>query len=53
MLRLNIDDEADRLYALTFLSTPTGQALLTRSKTGNVIDHLSADDLAAIEVPFF
>lgn len=52
MLRLNIDDEADRLYTLTFLSTPTGQALLTRSKTGNVIDHLSADDLAAVEVPF-
>lgn len=52
MLRLNIENEADRLYTLTFLSTPTGQALLTRSKTGNVIDHLSADDLAAVEVPF-
>jgi hypothetical protein len=52
MLRLHIEDEADRLYALAFLSTPTGQALLTRSKTGNVIDHLSADDLGAVEVPF-
>ena len=38
MLRLHIADETDRLYVLAFLSTPTGQALLTRSKTGNVID---------------
>lgn len=53
MLRLHISDETDRLYALTFLSTSTGQALLTRNKTGNVIDHLSADDLAATQVPFF
>jgi hypothetical protein len=52
MLRLHIENENDRLYALAFLSTPTGQALLTRSKTGNVIDHLSADDLASVEVPF-
>ncbi|GGP91866.1 hypothetical protein [Streptosporangium pseudovulgare] len=52
MLRLNIENESDRLYALTFLSTPTGQALLTRSKTGNVIDHLSAEDLGAVQVPF-
>lgn len=52
MLRLHIDDEGDRLYTLAFLRTPTGQALLTRSKTGNVIDHLSPRDLGAIRVPF-
>lgn len=52
MLRLTIDDEADRLYTLAFLSSPTGQALLTRSKTGNVIDHLSSWDLGAVPVPF-
>ncbi|MFT4210747.1 MAG: hypothetical protein QM626_02660 [Microbacterium sp.] len=53
MLRLHIDDESDRFYTLAFLSTQTGQALLTRSKTGNVIDHLSADDLSGVGVPFF
>lgn len=53
MLRLQIDDEEERFYTFAFLRTPTGQALLTRSKTGNVIDHLSAGDLAAIPVPFF
>lgn len=53
MLRLYIDDEDARFYTLAFLKTPTGQALLTRSKTGNVIDHLSADDLSAVQVPFF
>ena len=52
MLRLHIKNEQDRLYALTFLSTPMGQALLTRNKTGGVIDHLSAKDLGAVEVPF-
>jgi len=53
MLRLVILDEHERFYTLAFLSTPSGQALLTRSKTGGVIDHLSADDLAAVQVPFF
>jgi hypothetical protein len=52
MLRLYIEAESDRYYTLAFLSTQTGQALLTRNKTGNVIDHLSATDLAAIRVPF-
>lgn len=53
MLRISVEDEVDRFYLLAYLSTPTGQALLTRSKTGNVIDHLSADDLAGVMVPFF
>lgn len=53
MLRLYIDDEDDRFYTFAFLRTPTGQALLTRNKTGNVIDHLSATDLGAVRVPFF
>lgn len=53
MLRLTIEDERFRLYVLAYLGTPTGQALLTRSKTGNVIDHLSADDLGAVSVPLF
>lgn len=53
MLRIRVENETDRFYLLAYLSTPTGQALLTRSKTGNVIDHLSADDLAGVMVPFF
>ncbi len=52
MLRVTIDDVSERLYALAFLSGATGQALLTRSKTGNVIDHLSASDLSAVPIPF-
>lgn len=51
MLRLTIEDSVDRAYVLTFLMTPTGQALLTRNKTGAVIDHLSAEDLRAVRVP--
>lgn len=52
MLRLYIPDERDRLYALAYLSTATGQSVLTRNKTGGVIDHLSARDLGEVEVPF-
>lgn len=52
MLRLHIESESDRFYVLAFLGTQTGQSLLTRNKTGNVIDHLSANDLASIRVPF-
>lgn len=53
MLRVYIEDEELRLYTLAFLSTPTGQSLLARSKTGAVIDHLSAKDLSRVEVPVF
>lgn len=51
MLRLEIDDERMRAYAFTYLATKTGQSLLRRSKTGAVIDHLSAADLSSVEVP--
>lgn len=53
MLRLRIAPVDERLYVMTFLSSPTGQALLTQNKTGGVIDHLSAVDLSAVAVPMF
>jgi hypothetical protein len=52
MLRVNIDVPETRTYVLAYLSTPTGQALLRRNKTGAVIDHLSPKDLATVEVLF-
>ena len=51
MLRIKIDDERDRFYTLAYLSTPTAQSLLTRSRTGVVIDHLAPAEVAAVEVP--
>lgn len=52
LIRIEIEDEADRFYTLAFLCTPTGQALLRRDKTGSVIDHLSVGLVEQLLVPF-
>ncbi len=52
LIRIEIDDEIERYYVLAFLSTPTGQALVRRDKTGSVIDHISVSHLADAVVPF-
>lgn len=51
MIRIEISDPHMRAYALAFLKTPTGQALLRRGKSGSVIDHLTTADVAAIPIP--
>lgn len=51
MLRIEIGDEALRHYALAFLRTSLAQALLRQGKTGSVIDHISEDHVAALQVP--
>lgn len=51
MIRVQVDDEALRYYLLTFMQTPTGQALLRRGKSGSVIDHLTVADVGAVPVP--
>ena len=52
MVRVSIDDNADRFYTLAFLRTPTGQHLLRGDLSGSVIDHITVDQVAAISVPF-
>ncbi len=51
MVRIAIDDERLRHYVLGFLTSPTGQALLRRDKTGSVIDHISPSHVQDLEVP--
>lgn len=53
MIRITVDDEATRHYVLAYLKSATGQAMLRRSKTGSVIDHLSEKQVAGQEVPIF
>ncbi len=53
MLRLEIDNEEMRYYTLAYLKSPTGQAMIRRSKTGSVIDHISVSHLAGQEIPLF
>lgn len=51
LIRIDISDIPLRNYVFVFLSTWIGQAVLHSSKTGSVIDHLSAVDIGNIKVP--
>lgn len=53
MIRIEIEDENLRVYTLAFLQSPTGQQLLRQGKTGSVIDHISKDHIASLELPIF
>lgn len=52
MIRISIEDPTDRYYTLAFLRTPTGQHLLRGDLSGSVIDHITVDQVAAIDIPF-
>lgn len=52
MIRISIDDISDRYYTLAFLQTPTGQHLLRGDLSGSVVDHITVEQVAAIQVPF-
>ena len=51
LVRIEIEDERMRYYAAAFLRSRTGQGLLRRDKSGSVIDHLSPQQLEALQVP--
>lgn len=51
MARITIEDETDRYYTLAFLRSPTGQHLLRGDLNGSVIDHITVDQVSAIQVP--
>ncbi len=53
LMRITINDPVTKFYVYAFLNTWVGQALLHSSKTGSVIDHLSADDIRALCIPVF
>ena len=53
LMRITIYDPDTRFYVYAFLNTWVGQALLHSSKTGSVIDHLSADDIRDLRIPVF
>lgn len=52
MIRISIEDITDRYYTLAFLRTPTGQHLLRGDLNGSVIDHITVDQVSAIDIPF-
>ncbi|WP_102144900.1 hypothetical protein [Mycobacterium hubeiense] len=52
MVRITIADESERYYTLAFLQSAVGQQLLRGDLNGSVIDHITVDQVAAIQVPF-
>lgn len=52
LIRIEVENDEDRHYLMAFLSTPTGQALIRRDKTGSVIDHISVSHLVGVAVPY-
>lgn len=51
MIRVEIEDETLRFYILGLLGTQSGQQLLRKDKSGSVIDHITVDHVASLEVP--
>lgn len=51
MVRIEIEDHSYRYYVLAFLKTAMGQALLRRGRSGSVIDHITANDVASVPIP--
>lgn len=51
MIRIEIEDDDLRSYALAYLQSETGQQLLTQGKTGSVIDHVSKKHIERLEIP--
>ena len=52
MVRITIEDEMERFYTLAFLQSSIGQHLLRGDLNGSVIDHITVDQVSAIQVPF-
>jgi hypothetical protein len=51
LVRIEVSDARMRNFVVGFLHSKTGQGLLRRDKSGSVIDHITADHVAAQEIP--
>jgi hypothetical protein len=51
LVRIWAEDDALAAYIYAFLSTPTAQAMLRHRMSGSVVDHLTTQDVAGLEVP--
>lgn len=50
IMRIRPKTREDGFFLLAFLSTPTGQALIRRGRTGTNVDHVAPGDVLAIPV---
>lgn len=51
MIRIEANASEDLFYFAALMHTDVGRALVRRDRNGSVIDHLDANQLAALEVP--
>lgn len=51
MVRVEVEDPQLTGYVYAFLSSAMGQAMLRQRMSGSVVDHLTTDDVARLEVP--
>lgn len=51
MVRVFVPEETFRHYLLGFFGTRYGQHLLRKDKSGSVIDHITVDHVASLDVP--
>jgi hypothetical protein len=50
IMRIVPSADQDAFFLLAYLTTPTGQALIRRGRTGTTVDHLSPQDVLSIPV---
>lgn len=51
MVRVELEDPQLAGYVYAFLSSSLGQAMLRQRMSGSVVDHLTTDDVADLEIP--
>jgi hypothetical protein len=53
IMRIVPKSEDVGFYLLAFMLTPTAQALIKRGRSGTTVDHLAAEDVLNMDVPWF
>jgi hypothetical protein len=53
MIRLTISNKTERYNTLAFMQSQYGQSLIRGDLSGSVIDHVTTEHLANLEIPFF
>lgn len=53
LVRIKVEDEADRMTTLAYLRTAQGRRAITRDRAGSVIDHLTPGQVASVPIPDF
>lgn len=51
LVRIEIEDDTERLVALAYLRTEVGKRAIARDRAGSVIDHLTPGQIGAVAVP--